>query len=159
MDASNLNWSEGGWQRLADAIVSARSAQGLRQVELATKAQVSRGTLQNLERGQAVRMTTVFNVTRALEWPNDHAERLLAERVEGVPTTTSMPSDLPLRVAGELEDGPLLDSTVLHLGDESGARIIVVVRGKPDASPDEIRKALEEWRRVERRIQKPADGE
>jgi transcriptional regulator with XRE-family HTH domain len=159
MDASNLNWSEGGWQRLADAIVSARSARGLRQVELAMKAEVSRGTLQNLERGQAVRMATVFSVARALEWPHDHAEKLLAERVEGVPATTPLPSDLPLRVVDELEDGPLLDSTVLHLGDESGARMIVVVRGKPDASPEEIRKALEEWRRVERRIQKPAGDE
>lgn len=116
------------------------------------KAEISRGSLQNLERAHPVRMTTVHNIARALGWPADHAEKLLAERVDGVPTSTPMPSDLPLRVADELEDGPLIDSTVLDLGDDSGARMIVVVRGKPDASPEEIRKALDEWRRMERRM-------
>lgn len=157
MDGSNLNWSDGDWQRLADALISARAAQGLRQMDLAMKAEVSRGTLQNLEQGRAVRMTTVYNIARALGWPADHAEKLLAGRVEGPPTTTPMPSDLPLRVADELEDGPLIDSTVVDLGEDSGARMIVVVRGKPDASPEEIRKALEDWRRMERRMR--TDGE
>jgi hypothetical protein len=54
---------------------------------------------------------------------------------------------LPLRIADELSEGSLLDTAVIPLGGD--ARMVVVVKGKPSASPEEIRRGLEAWRRAQ----------
>lgn len=61
---------------------------------------------------------------------------------------------LPLRVVDELEsDDPLIDSQVIQLPGTGGARMTVVVHGRPDATPEEIQAALIAWRRAERKLQ------
>lgn len=62
------------------------------------------------------------------------------------------PVDLPMAVAHELKQGPLIDSQVVELGDESGARVIVVVRGQEDMTPEQLERALREWKRVAKQM-------
>lgn len=160
---------EQDWKRLADAIRQAREAAGMTQVDLAERASIAEGSVQNLESGRERSRIpqSLTKVEQALGWApgsgvailRGTASQPLKAEEEPAKSRPRSRSDLPLRVVDELEDGPLLDSTVLHLGDDSGARMIVVVRGKPDASPEEIHEALLAWRRMERRIQQPSDGE
>lgn len=160
MDGSQLNWNEGDWQRLGQAVYTSRSEQGLNQIELATKAGLSRTSLQKIERGASVRMTAVHAIARALDWPEDHAENVLAGRAGGRPSRasasvqpkTDTASDLPLAVAHELKEGPLIDSQVVELGEESGARMIIVLRGKEDMTPEEIENTLKEWKRMAKQM-------
>lgn len=143
------------WKAVAEALRASRIAQGLPQTELAAKADVSRVTVQSLEGGRD-RMRIgpgLLAVVRALGWPEGHIERLLAGKVEGPPskrppTPGEASSDLPLAVAHELKQGSLIDSRVLQLGEDSDARMIVVLRGEPDMTPEQIERALKEWKRV-----------
>lgn len=160
---------EQDWKRLADAIRKAREAAGMTQTDLAQRADIATGSVQNLESGRPrTRMPqSLAKIEEVLGWEPGSGIAIVRgaasrpRKVGEEPAQTPEPgrSDLPLRVIDELEDGPLLDSTVLHLGDDSGARMIVVVRGKPDASPEEIHEALQAWRRMERRMQQPPEGE
>jgi DNA-binding XRE family transcriptional regulator len=54
--------------KLARAVRDARSAIELTQAELASKAEVSRATMQKLERGEPVRQVTLYRVEKALDW-------------------------------------------------------------------------------------------
>jgi hypothetical protein len=60
-------------------------------------------------------------------------------------------SDLPLAISHELGVGDLLDTQVVELGDPD-VRMIVVVRAADGASPEQVRKALEEWRQVSMKL-------
>lgn len=170
MDARDLNWSEADWSRLGAALTSSRHAQGLTQVETASRAGVSRATLQNLERGKPARLSTVHAVARALSWPSEYAENVLADRTGGLPPAlhpesgrqaadAESASDLPLAVLNELKQGSLIDSEVVELGAESGARIIVVMRGDADMTPEQIEAVLEDWKRMRRQVPKMQLGE
>ncbi|NEB06595.1 hypothetical protein G3I78_47405 [Streptomyces sp. SID13726] len=70
-------------------------------------------------------------------------------------------TDLPLRIVDELKNGGrLVDTAVIKLPTKGDVRMTVVVRGAPDASPEEIQQALEAWRRAERKLQNlPGDDE
>jgi len=160
---------ERDWKRLADAIKRGREAAGMTQKDLAEKAGIAEGSVQNLESGRERSRIpqSLAKVEQAIGWAPGSGVAVLRGTIGQPPRSSEEPakakprnqSDLPLRVVDELEDGPLLDSTVLNLGDDSGARMIVVVRGKPDASPEEIQEALLAWRRMERRIQQPPESE
>lgn len=156
MTASDLNWSGDAWRRLGLALATSRQEQGLTQAETAEKAGVARATIQNLERGRSSRLKTVSAVARALSWPVNYAEEVLngtaVERpvlqTSATPTVTQ--GDLPLAVSHELKQGALIDSEVLELGEDSGARMIIVLRGKEGSTPEQIQAALLEWRRMAR---------
>jgi transcriptional regulator with XRE-family HTH domain len=160
---------EQDWKRLAGAIRQAREAAGMTQIDLAGRADIASGSVQNLESGRERSRIpqSLAKVEQALGWEPGSGVAILRGTVsrprrigeEPAEDPPRSPSGLPLRVIDELEDGPLLDSTVLDLGDDSGARMIVVVRGKPGASPEEIHEALQAWRRMERRMQQPPESE
>lgn len=156
MTASDLNWSGDAWRRLGIALATSRQEQGLTQAEAAEKAGVARATIQNLEGGRSSRLKTVSAVARALSWPVDYAEEVLNGTAAGRPVLqTNEPlaetrGDLPLAVSHELKQGALIDSEVVELGAEGGARIIVVLRGREDMTPEQIEAALLEWRRLAR---------
>ncbi|RXS78866.1 XRE family transcriptional regulator [Streptomyces sp. TM32] len=149
------------WKRLAEAIKDARQALRLTQVDLASAAGVSESTIQNLEAGESRSRipTSLPRVERALNWREGSAQAVL----EGGEPTPSHDDDtdragtvteLPLRIVQELADGPLLDTTVLDLTPlGSDARMIVVVKGKPDASPEQIRKDLLAWAAAQRHLE------
>ncbi|MFD5675583.1 helix-turn-helix domain-containing protein [Streptomyces sp. NPDC127040] len=138
------------WIALGREIRNSRIAQGMTQGDLAAAAGVSRASLQNLERG-AVRTrvpTSLRAVTDALGWASTAASSIL-QGDSGAPVAPHLAgsdsaSDLPLRVQQELQDGPLLDAMVIDLSN-SGARMVVVVKGKTDATPAELRRDLLAW--------------
>ncbi|MGC4925627.1 helix-turn-helix domain-containing protein [Streptomyces sp. DT117] len=149
------------WVRLGHAIEAARDAKGMTQVALAEAADVSESTVQNLESGKArVRQPpSVKKVEAALGWAPGSADAVLAGG-EPTPTTPELPlgtsaagdqPGLPLRIIQELSDGPLLDTTVLPLSGDS--RMVIVVKGTPDASPEQIRRDLIAWAKAQSVLQ------
>lgn len=168
-DLSKLQWG-----RLAGAIRKAREDRGLTQPQLAARADVSEGSVQNLESGKPrSRMPqTLAKVEPHLGWAAGSG-RIILDGGEPVPASESpqVPSaereadalrkKLPLRIVDELEsDDPLLDSAVIQLPGTSGARMTVVVHGTPDATPQQIQDALLAWRRAEESLRRfPDDGD
>jgi transcriptional regulator with XRE-family HTH domain len=168
--------SSHSWVRLGAALAAARDAAGLKQEDVSQKLGVSRATVQNIEYGKGAKRITpgMRAYARLVGWTDDSIETVLAD---GEPTTADVredgakspagprevpTGDLPLRIVQELAegDGPLLDATTITLSTPgSRARMTVVVRGEPDASPEEIRDALLAWRRAERRLQHLDDDE
>ncbi|MEV6737947.1 helix-turn-helix domain-containing protein [Streptomyces sp. NPDC051104] len=167
-DRTKLHWAE-----LAVAIRSAREARGLSQGALAELAGVSEGSVQNLEGGKPRnRMPqTLTKIEPHLGWAPGSGRAVLEG---GKPTPVAVVHDisadlvaaenklrrkLPLRIVDELEsDDPLLDSTVIQLPGVDGARMTVVVHGRPDATPEQIQEALLAWRAAERKLRRLPDG-
>lgn len=156
------------WQRLADSIEAAREARGMTQVQLAEAASVSESTIQNLESGKdRSRLPhSLPKIERALGWKEGSGRVILdggspAQAIDQNATEDIAAADvgtgeLPLRIVHALsaDAGPLLDATVVDLTPlGSDARMIVVVKGKPDASPEQIRKDLLAWERAQRKWQ------
>jgi transcriptional regulator with XRE-family HTH domain len=162
------------WAKLAAAIRAAREARGLSQGALAELAGVSEGSVQNLESGKPrSRMPqTLAKIEPHLGWAAGSGLSVLRG---GEPTLTPVVHEasahltaakgklrgkLPLRIVDELEsDDPLLDSAVIQLPGTEGARMTVVVHGRPDATPEEIQEALLAWRRAERNLHRLPDGD
>ncbi|MFD9567709.1 helix-turn-helix domain-containing protein [Streptomyces sp. NPDC059994] len=153
------------WARLAAAIVARRDEMDYTQVGLAEAAGVSEATVQNLESGRERKRlpSSLPKVEQALGWAPGSGEAVLAG---GDPTpqprTQAAPLEspaLPLRIQQELADGSLLDTTVLDLTPlGSEAKMIVVVKGKPDASPEQIRRDLLAWAKAQHLLQNLVDG-
>lgn len=156
------------WARLGQAVADARRALNLTQKELADQLGVSRGAIQAIERGdQFTKITqTMRAVERALDWEKGSLESVLdggepkpIEQRTVEPERAEAPAELapqlPLAIVHELsaESGPVLDTTVLDLpGASPGSRMIVVIKGSPDASPEQIRKDLLAWSKEQRRL-------
>ncbi|TXS21397.1 XRE family transcriptional regulator [Streptomyces sp. ms191] len=150
------------WQSVADALRASRLAAGMSQEELAERASTSRSTIQNLESGQPRKRISrrMQEIAAILGWPDGHIEQLLAGSVSGPPAknpplanpeTSTTRTDLPFAVAHELDAGDLVDTKVIELED-SGARIIIVVRAAEGATPEQMSQALEEWKRMQMQI-------
>ncbi|GAA3384355.1 helix-turn-helix transcriptional regulator [Streptomyces racemochromogenes] len=153
------------WEQLARAIEAARDAMGLTQVALAEAAGVSESTVQNLESGATRRRTppSLAKVEQALGWAAGTGLAILtgaAGPADGAPIATegAAAAGLPLRIVQALGDGPLLDTKILDLEDDSGARMIVVVKGKQNATPEEIERALKAWERTEAQLRGDQSG-
>lgn len=165
MKAMTEDRTQWRWGKLGAAIKAAREARGLRQIDLAERAGISEGSVQNLEGGEPrSRMPqSLAKVEPHLGWTAGSGLAILRG---GEPTLAPVTHEaaatpnagrkdrlrekLPLRVVDELEsDDPLLDSQVIQLPGIPGARMTVVVHGSPDATPEEIQEALIAWRRAE----------
>jgi len=167
------------WKRLGDAVKRARAERGLRQAQLAEAIDADLSTVQNLEsarygKGFTRVPPTAHAAAAYFRWPEGaiadilnggdpdlgeapalpDAEGTLEEEAADRPRNV-----LPLRVASELDDdGELIDATVMDLSSAgSDARMIVVVKGTPDMSPDELRQAVDAWKETRRRM--TGDGE
>ncbi|WP_172384761.1 helix-turn-helix transcriptional regulator [Streptomyces sp. MNP-20] len=133
---------------------------------------VSRSTIQKMENGQADQVfnTTVRAYVRFLGWTDDSYERVLAGGEPTLRGSNDQPSaeqavstaheeqapDLGLSptVEYELRSGRTLESTVINLGpDEDDGHIIVVLQGKKDATPEEVAKVAERYRKARRHLQ------
>jgi DNA-binding XRE family transcriptional regulator len=159
------------WLRLGRALAQARKQASLTQNGVADAIGVTRSPIQAIERGDEVAKVTgtMRSYARLVGWTDDSIDAVLAggepthlrvedlER-EGAQVRTGA-DDLPLRIIDELGEGQLLDTTVLDLTPGgSGARMIVVVRGAPEASAEEIRRDLMAWRRAQRHLQNLGDA-
>lgn len=163
------------WKRLAEAIKAAREERNLTQLEVAETAGVSESTVQNLESGTSrTRLPpSLAKIEPAIGWAPGSGKAVMEGgeptripmTVAGAITPTprddqAAASDLPLRIVQELADGSLLDTAVLDLTPlGSSARMIVVVRGEPDASPDQIRRDLLAWARAQEQLETLGDDE
>lgn len=143
------------WVWLGKALKAARQAAGLTQEELAIDLGVSRSVVQGIERGKEFNKPTqtIRSFARRVGWTDDSVGTVLAGGeptiAGGTPAAPASPpaagTQLPLRIVDELSnDGTLLDTVVVPLGGD--VRMVVVVKGRPDAGPEEIRKNLEAWR-------------
>ena len=152
------------WVRLGAALAAAREARGLTQVDMTEKIGVSRSAIQNIERGRVQKLTTTIRAYMStVGWPAGSADAVLDGGEPPVPLPDNVTelrspdqatSDLPLKVVHSLAEGPLLDATVIDIPTgSSDVRMTVVVRGDPGATPEQIREALETWRRAERHLQ------
>lgn len=166
-DRTKLQWPE-----LASALRAAREARGLSQVALAELAGISEGSVQNLEdteRRPTRIPQSLARVEPHLGWaPGSGVAILRGGQPTPLALASSAPSAspsgdrlrdrLPLRVVDELEsDDALIDSQVIQLPGTDGARMTVVVHGRPDATPQEIQEALLAWRRAERNLHRLPD--
>lgn len=161
------------WDRLANAIRAAREALSLSQAGLAELAGISEGSVQNLESGKPrTRMPqSLPKVEPHLGWAPGSGVAILnggdptplpaSSTPAGPSSEDKLREKLPLRIIDELtSDDPLLDSTVIQLPGVDGARMTVVVRGRPNATPEEIQEALLAWRKAEQQLQRlPTAGE
>lgn len=140
----------------------------LRQEDVATRIGVSLNPVQTIERGSSKRVTTTIRAYASLvRWAPGSVEAVLdggEPTVEepAAPDSASLPSDLPLRIVQELREGPLLEATVIDLGEPgSSGRAIVIVRGQPDATQEQVVADLKAWARKDlklRNIRPPEDN-
>ncbi|MFD9905597.1 helix-turn-helix domain-containing protein [Streptomyces sp. NPDC059063] len=145
----------------------------LTQPGAAEKLKVSRNAIQNIEHGKITRVTpTVRAYAALLGWPGGAVDHVweggtLADYVADEPEPAPAPSapdglGLSPTVEYELRSGKTLESTVINLGpDEDDGHIIVVLQGKKDATPEEVAKVAERYRKARRHLQSiaaEADG-
>lgn len=171
---------ERDWARLGRVFADAREAAGLTQVEAAKAIGVSRGPIQAIERGHISgrpfkKITgTMRSYARLVGWADGSIERVLdggdPETSAPAPSSAEAPaaaesgqpairlSDLPFEIQDELGDGALLATRVVDLSPlGSDARMIVVVRGAPDATNDQLRRDLLAWEKAQRRLEQIDD--
>lgn len=154
------------WSRLGAKLAQARRNLGLKQPELAQRISVGRATIQNVEAGKPFKNITpaIRAYAEAVGWTHDSVTRVLdggnpemaqPRADDGRPQDGT--ADLPPDVAMELRNGRTLGSTVVHLGPkDSDARMIVLLKGDVDMTPQEVDEALKEWRRRRRHLQETA---
>lgn len=150
------------WARLGAALQAARKARGTNQVQMAELIGVGRSALQNIERGNFKKITpTVRAYADLVGWTEGAAEEVLAggeatmrEPAGEKPAAARIESaaGVPLRIARALEEGPVLDAAVIPLSDTGDGQMVIVVKGRADATPDEIKKALLLWEQREMQL-------
>ncbi|MER8220954.1 helix-turn-helix transcriptional regulator [Streptomyces sp. NPDC094143] len=157
---------ERDWEKLGGFYAAARKASGLTQEDVAKRLEVSRTTIQAIERGALPSGSTFTKVTatmrayaRLVGWTETSPVAILeGGEPTAVPDPASAPqlpkSDLPPAIDHELRSGRTLDSTVVHLGpEEDDTRIIVVLKGADGLSEDELDDLWSKWRKTRRQLQ------
>lgn len=158
-----MDWD---WALLGKALQASREREGITQEDMADALGVGRSTIQYIEVGHPYKRPTptIRAFARKVGWADGSVEAVLegghptpagnAFESMGEPIVQPVSdSRLPLVIVDELEeDGPLLDATVIPLGPD--ARMVIVVKGNPDASPEEMRRTVDAWRKAKRHLQK-----
>lgn len=144
------------WAWLGRQVRAARAARTpkLSQDQLADQLDLGRSTVQAIERGKVYKNITPAHRTIAEFFGWASIEDVLAG---GEPANAEAPgtSTLPLRVAQAIAGpGALIDTAIIPLPgiDEPDGEIVVIVKGKPTASPEEIRRAIDAWERTQDRM-------
>jgi transcriptional regulator with XRE-family HTH domain len=161
---------EQDWGRLGTAVMEARKAAGLSQVELANEAGLSRSAVQSIERGRSFGAPQLSHrsVAQVLGWTPDSVAAILAG---GEPTTSTEPTkpaavvqarfepvddlldDLTERVRAALLGGTVVDGDAIGLSDEpdGGEVVLIWKRGeRPDLTPEQLRADLKKWAKLQR---------
>lgn len=164
------------WARLGKALSRARKRGDRTQRDVAAALSISLATVQNIERGKSARgepFTRVTPTVRAyaqlMDWTPESIEAVLgggeptllpgqAEAPAAEDRRVPEGAGLPLRIVERLErPGELVDSAVIPLTDS--ADMVVVVKGKPTATREQMRAALEVWLRTQPQLQSRDDDE
>jgi transcriptional regulator with XRE-family HTH domain len=154
------------WDRLGAALQAARQAMTpkLKQEELAAELGVGRSVIQLIERGHVYKKPTptIRAFARRVGWTDESVDRVLAggepefTSAQGrqAPQPTPQPSAgpaLPQRIQHELDqEGDLLDTVVIPLGD--GASAVVVVKNPAGATPEQRQRNLDAWLRMQSQL-------
>ncbi len=169
---------ERDWKRLGAALKAGREARGLGQAAVGDMIGVKRGTMRNIENGEIARVTpTVRAYARAVGWPDEGIDTVLAggQPPKLTPTASraerdvaaaaspaaATPEELPLRIQAALAEGPLIDTAVINLpGDDDGAegQMVIIVKGRSNATPEQLRRALLAWDATEARLRHAEDS-
>ncbi|WP_069885246.1 helix-turn-helix domain-containing protein [Streptomyces luteocolor] len=158
-------------KRLGNELRESREQRRNPQVTQADAAEalgLSRTALQNIEHGKIRKVSrTVRQYAEFLGWPDGAVDVVMAggtladaeaaerEASSAEQATAGTLEDFGLSptVEYELRSGKTLESTVINLGpDEDDGHIIVVVQGKKDATPEEIQRVAERFRRARRHL-------
>ncbi|MDQ3030507.1 MAG: helix-turn-helix domain-containing protein [Actinomycetota bacterium] len=168
------------WQRLGHMLREARLVARLRQSDVGTAIGVKRGALANIEAGAISKITpTIRAYAKQVGWADGSIEAVLAGRqptltphsedtgVTSDGVGTPLPSradaleDLPWRIRAALTEGSLIDSAVIELpaedGEDPDARMVVVVKGKRQLNPEQLKRALLQWEKAEEQLRR-GDG-
>jgi DNA-binding XRE family transcriptional regulator len=149
-------------KRLGEALQAAREGRRpkLTQPEAARQLGVGRSTIQNIERGQFVTINkTVREYATLLGWPHGAVERVAAGGSLDSGAETGEPAGneglpLPPAVEYELRTNETLDSTVINLGpDDNDGHVIVVLQGRRGATPEQVARIAERYRKARRYLQ------
>lgn len=163
------------WAHLGAALKTDREQQGLTQKEVAEGLEVSVSSIQVIERGQSFSKPTrtIRKYADFLNWTERSVDEVLAGgsanhivyrpgQVEAMGQASPRPAEaelddqrLPLRIVHELsDDGALLDTTVIKIGKKG--RAVVVVKGDPGVTPDELVEELRAWADARARLESDA---
>ncbi|MEV5939888.1 helix-turn-helix transcriptional regulator [Streptomyces sp. NPDC051994] len=162
------------WAALGEALKAAREAcrPKVRQEDVAAALNISRATVQNIERGQKFKKvsSTIRAYAQLLGWTLDSPEQILAGGEPTPAADASVPAGLaeradtglPMVVQDELDrDGALVETAVIPLGD--GTNMVVIVKGgSKNPTPAERQRHLEAWRRAQphlRELMNPAGSD
>lgn len=153
------------WKRLGSAIKALREELGMTtQQALADAAGVTRQSVQSLESGkQRTRMpATIVPIEKALGRDAGWAAKILTGETRadnGV--TPRLAEGMPVRVMQELSSGEVVDTEVVELSVPGSPFKLVAIfkQDAPaaDASPEEMRRVMQEWSRMQRALRQIAD--
>ncbi|MFC8124693.1 helix-turn-helix domain-containing protein [Streptomyces sp. NPDC057302] len=157
------------WVHLGRALKTDRKRQGLTQEEVADRLTAGLSSVQAIERGQEYTKPTrtIRAYASLLHWTEDSVDQVLAggdpnhvhhvsahmtAAKQGRADVDLEDQRLPLRIVHELsDDGELLDTTVIKIGERG--RAVIVVKGEPGVSPDELVEELQAWARARARLE------
>jgi DNA-binding XRE family transcriptional regulator len=159
------------WKRLGDAIKARREELGMRrQQDLADAAGISRQSVQSLESGNSGKgwkrtPPTLDPVRKALDWDPETVARYLTpasqEAQNGV--TPQLAEGMPARVVRELSAGQVVDTEVVELNiPGTPFKFVGILKqdaSAADATPEEMRRVLQEWSRVQRAMRGLGDDQ
>ncbi|MFG2307623.1 helix-turn-helix transcriptional regulator [Streptomyces sp. NPDC048566] len=151
-------------KRLGEALQAAREGRRpkLTQPEAAEQLGVSRTTVQNIEAGRFSKVNrTIRDYAKLLGWAEGAVDRV----ARGGPVVASVEPDerdaadvdtlpIPPAVEYELRSAETLDAAVITLGpEEDDGHVIVILQGKKGATPEEVARIAERYRKARRYLQ------
>ncbi|GAA0359281.1 helix-turn-helix domain-containing protein [Streptomyces turgidiscabies] len=148
-----------GTKRLGVQLQLAREARRprLAQPEAAQQVGLGRTTVQNIESGRFAKVNaSVRRYARFLGFEDGEAERIAAGEPESEETAPPEHDhlQLPPAVEYELRAGKTLEAGVIPLGpDETDGHVIVILQGRKDATPEELARIAERYRKPRRMLQ------
>jgi transcriptional regulator with XRE-family HTH domain len=159
------------WKRLGDAIKARREELGMRrQQDLADAAGISRASAQSLESGNSGEgwkrtPLSLEPARKALGWEPETVARYLTPAAPEVQNgaTPRLAEGMPARVVRELSAGQVVDTEVVEL-DIPGLpfKFVGILKhdaSAPDATPEEMQRALQAWSRVQRAMRGITDDQ
>lgn len=170
------------WVRLGNAFRADRERQRRTQKEVATALGAAKTSIQDIERGHEYTKPTrtIHAYAELLGWTRDSVDSVLAGGDESHGHGSASPAParlqasgeaarealadveldgqrLPLRIVHELsDDGALLDTTVIKIGEKG--RAVIIVKGDPGVTPDELVDELRAWAEARARLERDGGG-
>ncbi|MFZ3569924.1 helix-turn-helix domain-containing protein [Streptomyces sp. BH097] len=146
------------WALLGATLKRDRRRQGLTQQEAADALDAGLSSIQAIERGHEYSKPTrtIRQYAALLHWTDGSVEQVLgggertlihAEAPDSTPADADLEDRrLPLRIVHELsDDGELLDTAVIKIGEKG--RAVIVVKGEPGVAAEELLEELRAWNR------------